>query len=100
MPSLVVCFHNLSRKLAIPDGFVKVLSIERGLAVSNTCPFDHGMHDLVMLDLHIFIIEMPFAQLEVAIAKQARVLDLLFINHFFKLRNCLLLFHRVVIVFI
>ena len=68
--------------------------------MSSACPFEHRVHDLMVLDLHILIIEMPFAQFEITVTKQGWILDLIFIYHLFKLGNRSLLLHRIVIIFI
>ena len=100
MPSFVVCLYNLCRILTISNGFVKVLTVQRSLAVSSARPFEHWVHDLMVLDLHILIIEMPFAQFEITVTKQGWILDLIFIYHLFELGNRSLLLHRIVIIFI
>ena len=100
VPSFVVCLYNLCRILTISNGFVKVLTVQRSLAVSSARPFEHWVHDLMVLDLHILIIEMPFAQFEITVTKQGWILDLIFIYHLFELWNRSLLLHRIVIIFI
>jgi len=68
--------------------------------MSSARPFEHWVHDLMVLDLHILIIEMPFAQFEITVTEQGWILDLLFIYHLFELGNRSLLLHRIVIIFI
>jgi hypothetical protein len=100
VPSFVVCLYNLRCILTISNGFIKVLAIQWSLDMSSACPFKHRMHDLMVLNLHVLVIEMPFAQFEITVTKQGWILDLIFIYHLFELRNRSLLLHRIVIIFI
>jgi len=99
MPSLLVCVAYFSRSLAIPDGFIKVF----------TCKLRASNHMLMLIlgsgqvytsfNLLIFEVEIPLAQLEVAITQLLRVLNFSISDHFVKHWYGVLLLIHIIIVF-
>jgi len=64
MPCFIVCLDNFGCFLAIHDGFGKI--------------------DILMLDLLIFEVKVPFAQHQIALTQLVGILDFIIINHFLQ----------------
>lgn len=98
MPCFLVGLDNLSSSFAVPDCFVEVFASELGSPNLMSLRYRLDVH-LVRLDLLVFKVKVPFAQLEITIAELLRILDLITRDHLLEHGDGVLLLVHVVIVF-